>query len=255
MLMGKLMHSKIYNWSYDTEPEPELDNRRIYWPRGKALGGTSTINGMIYVRGNAADYDRWAQMGNPGWSYAEVLPYLPQIRRSCRAARRISWRGRPAVGLPRPWTEPALRSLCRGRGPGRLSPERRLQWGRPGRLRPLRLHHPQRQALQHVARFPPPGDAAAEPHRRHPCTDGADRRRERPRRRGRLRAWRRAAPSLRGARGRALRRRRQLAADPDALRDRRRGRTESARHRRGRAICPASARTSRTMSTSAWSTK
>ncbi len=76
MLMGKLMHSKIYNWSYDTEPEPELDNRRIYWPRGKALGGTSTINGMIYVRGNRADYDRWAQMGNPGWSYAEVLPYF-----------------------------------------------------------------------------------------------------------------------------------------------------------------------------------
>ena len=76
MLMGKLMHSGIYNWRYDTEPEPELDNRRIYWPRGKALGGSSTINGMIYVRGNAADYDRWAQMGNPGWSYAEVLPYF-----------------------------------------------------------------------------------------------------------------------------------------------------------------------------------
>ncbi|MCB1502397.1 MAG: choline dehydrogenase [Bauldia sp.] len=76
MLMGKLMHSGIYNWRFDTEPEPELDNRRIYWPRGKALGGSSTINGMIYVRGNAADYDRWAQMGNPGWSYAEVLPYF-----------------------------------------------------------------------------------------------------------------------------------------------------------------------------------
>lgn len=76
MLMGKLMHSGIYNWRFDTEPEPQLDNRRIYWPRGKALGGTSTINGMIYVRGNASDYDRWAQMGNPGWSYAEVLPYF-----------------------------------------------------------------------------------------------------------------------------------------------------------------------------------
>jgi choline dehydrogenase len=74
MLMGKLMHSKIYNWHYDTEPEPELDNRRIYWPRGKVLGGTSTINGMIYVRGNRHDYDRWAQMGASGWSYADVLP-------------------------------------------------------------------------------------------------------------------------------------------------------------------------------------
>ncbi|MCB1488683.1 MAG: choline dehydrogenase, partial [Bauldia sp.] len=76
MLMGKLMHSGIYNWAYHTEPEPEFDNRAVYWPRGKALGGSSTINGMIYVRGNRADYDRWAQMGNPGWSYAEVLPYF-----------------------------------------------------------------------------------------------------------------------------------------------------------------------------------
>ncbi len=76
MLMGKLMHSRIYNWQFETEPEAEFGNRKVYWPRGKALGGTSTINGMIYVRGNRHDYDRWAQMGNPGWSYAEVLPYF-----------------------------------------------------------------------------------------------------------------------------------------------------------------------------------
>ena len=74
MLMGKLMHSRLYNWQYETEPEPELDGRRVYWPRGKALGGSSTINGMIYVRGNRRDYDRWAQLGLSGWSYAEVLP-------------------------------------------------------------------------------------------------------------------------------------------------------------------------------------
>ena len=74
MLMGKLMHSGLYNWHYHTEPEPHLNGRKIYWPRGKALGGSSTINGMIYVRGNRHDYDRWAQMGLPGWSYDEVLP-------------------------------------------------------------------------------------------------------------------------------------------------------------------------------------
>ena len=74
MLMGKLMHSGLYNWHYHTEPEPELNGRRIYWPRGKALGGSSTINGMIYVRGNRQDYDRWAQMGLTGWSYEDVLP-------------------------------------------------------------------------------------------------------------------------------------------------------------------------------------
>jgi len=74
MLMGKLFHSGIYNWHYHTEPEPYLNGRSLYWPRGKVLGGTSTINGMIYVRGNRHDYDRWSQLGLPGWSYDEVLP-------------------------------------------------------------------------------------------------------------------------------------------------------------------------------------
>jgi choline dehydrogenase len=74
MLMGKLFQSGIYNWHYHTEPEPHLNARSLYWPRGKALGGSSTINGMIYVRGNRHDYDRWAQMGNSGWSYDDVLP-------------------------------------------------------------------------------------------------------------------------------------------------------------------------------------
>ncbi len=74
MLMGKLFHSGIYNWHYHTEPERHLNGRSLYWPRGKVLGGTSTINGMIYVRGNRHDYDRWAQIGAAGWSYDEVLP-------------------------------------------------------------------------------------------------------------------------------------------------------------------------------------
>jgi len=74
MLMGKLFHSGIYNWHYHCDPVPGLNGRTLYWPRGKVLGGTSTINGMIYVRGNRHDYDRWAQMGLPGWSYDDVLP-------------------------------------------------------------------------------------------------------------------------------------------------------------------------------------
>ena len=74
MLMGKLFQSGIYNWHYHTEPEPQLNDRTLYWPRGKVLGGSSTINGMLYVRGNRHDYDRWAQMGLPDWSYDEVLP-------------------------------------------------------------------------------------------------------------------------------------------------------------------------------------
>lgn len=74
MLMGKLFHSGLYNWHYHTEAEPHLNGRKLYWPRGKVLGGTSTINGMIYVRGNRHDYDRWAQLGLPEWSYEKVLP-------------------------------------------------------------------------------------------------------------------------------------------------------------------------------------
>ena len=74
MLMGRLFHSGIYNWRYHTEPVPSLGGRTLYWPRGKVLGGSSTINGMVYVRGNRHDYDRWAQMGLAGWSYDDVLP-------------------------------------------------------------------------------------------------------------------------------------------------------------------------------------
>ncbi|MYF07676.1 MAG: choline dehydrogenase [Rhodospirillaceae bacterium] len=65
-----------YNWSYRTEPEPHLGGRRLHCPRGRVLGGSSSINGMAYVRGNALDYDGWAEGGAPGWSYAEVLPYF-----------------------------------------------------------------------------------------------------------------------------------------------------------------------------------
>ena len=74
MLMGRLFHSGIYNWRYHTEPVPSLGGRSLYWPRGKVLGGSSTINGMVYVRGNRHDYDRWAQFGLAGWSYEDVLP-------------------------------------------------------------------------------------------------------------------------------------------------------------------------------------
>jgi choline dehydrogenase len=66
-----------YNWSYRTEPQAYMDGRRLYWPRGRVLGGSSSLNAMVYVRGHALDYDRWAEReGARGWSYAEVLPYF-----------------------------------------------------------------------------------------------------------------------------------------------------------------------------------
>ncbi len=82
--------SKMYktevDWNYTTEPEPEMDRRAMYWPRGKVLGGSSSINAMIYMRGHALDYDHWAALGNPGWSWAEVLPYFKKSENQARGA-------------------------------------------------------------------------------------------------------------------------------------------------------------------------
>lgn len=70
-----------FDWGYTTEPEPELNHRKIYWPRGLGLGGSSAINGMIYIRGHGIDFERWAQAGAEGWSYEEVLPYFRRAER------------------------------------------------------------------------------------------------------------------------------------------------------------------------------
>jgi choline dehydrogenase len=72
----KLLKNPRVNWNYASEPEATSGNRAIHWPRGRVLGGSSAINGMLYIRGQAADYDGWAQMGCRGWSYEEVLPYF-----------------------------------------------------------------------------------------------------------------------------------------------------------------------------------
>jgi choline dehydrogenase len=72
----QLMVSGVVDWGYRTVPQKHCYNRTFHWPRGKVLGGSSSINGMVYVRGHASDYDHWAQLGNRGWSYADVLPYF-----------------------------------------------------------------------------------------------------------------------------------------------------------------------------------
>jgi choline dehydrogenase len=75
-MMKLMQNQKLVNWGYLSEPEPGSNNRAIKWPRGRTLGGSSSINGMLYVRGNPADFDGWAQMGARGWSFEEVLPYF-----------------------------------------------------------------------------------------------------------------------------------------------------------------------------------
>ena len=79
--MGVLVGGHRYNWQYRSEPEPFLDGRRIATPRGRVLGGSSSINGMVYMRGHARDYDAWSDQGCIGWSYREVLPYFIRAER------------------------------------------------------------------------------------------------------------------------------------------------------------------------------
>ena len=73
---GKTFYDSRYNWKYLTEPDPGTANRVSYWPRGKVLGGSSSINAMVYIRGQAEDFDGWAAAGNPGWGWQDVLPYF-----------------------------------------------------------------------------------------------------------------------------------------------------------------------------------
>lgn len=84
--MAKMYQSERYNWRYFTEPVAKLRDRKIYWPRGKGLGGTSVINGMVYTRGNRRDYDHWASLGNAGWGWDDVLPLFKRSEDNQRGA-------------------------------------------------------------------------------------------------------------------------------------------------------------------------
>ena len=83
---GKTMWDATYNWCFHTDPDPNMNGRRIYWPRGKTLGGSSSINGLIYIRGQHEDFDSWRAQGNPGWGYEDVLPYFIRSENNQRGA-------------------------------------------------------------------------------------------------------------------------------------------------------------------------
>jgi choline dehydrogenase len=92
---GKLFKEKTVNWMYQTEPEPELGGRQVFQPRGKVLGGSSSINGLLYVRGQHEDYDRWRQRGNSGWGYDDVLPYFKRAENQQRGGDKYHGVGGP----------------------------------------------------------------------------------------------------------------------------------------------------------------
>ena len=83
---GMAFYDKRINWMYTSEPDPNTDNRVSYWPRGKVIGGSSSINAMVYIRGHPGDFDDWQAMGNPGWGWKDVLPYFKRSETSDQGA-------------------------------------------------------------------------------------------------------------------------------------------------------------------------
>lgn len=106
---GKAFCHSGLNWKYLTEPNPGIDNRRSYWPRGKVLGGSSSINAMVFIRGQADDFDGWEALGNPGWGYQDVLPFFKRMEDNLAGAD--AWRGRDGP-LTITNIEDAVHPLC-----------------------------------------------------------------------------------------------------------------------------------------------
>jgi len=104
----RTMHNPKTDWCFETEPDPGLAGRRVKWPRGKVLGGSSSINGLVYIRGQMEDYDHWRQLGNVGWSYEDVLPYFIKSEDQERGGDHLH-----GAGGPLKVTDPRIhRPLC-----------------------------------------------------------------------------------------------------------------------------------------------
>jgi choline dehydrogenase len=115
--VGRLLSSDRFNWSYVSEPEPFLEGRRLTHPRGRVLGGSSSINGMVYIRGHAFDYDNWARSGASGWSYADVLPYFIRAEHHIDGGDDYHGAAGPlAVFAPNPDDSPLVAAFVRAAG-------------------------------------------------------------------------------------------------------------------------------------------
>ena len=205
-----------------------MDGRRIYHARGKVLGGSSSINGMIFQRGNPLDYERWAaDPGMEDWDYAHCLPYFKRMETCLAAAPDDAFRGHdgPLVlerGRP---TNPLFGAFFEAVAAGRLPAHRRRQRLPAGGLRAVRPQRPPRAAAVRGPRLPAPGDAAAEPRRCGPGRSSPGSLFEGTRAVGV--EYRRGGGRLRRVarrRGHPVRRRHQLAAAAAAVRRRQRRR-------------------------------
>ena len=189
--------SRFYDWKYESEPEPFMNGRRVYHARGKVLGGSSSINGMIFQRGNPLDYERWAaDKGMETWDYAHCLPYFKKMENCLAGAD--EWRGGSGpLELERgPSQNPLIDAFLEATQQAGYPLTDDVNGYPAGGLRPLRPQRAPRPPAQCRARLPAPGDEAPEPDGHHACAGapGAVRRHPRHRRASTASRGKRAAP-------------------------------------------------------------
>ena len=131
------LYKTLVDWNYSTEPEPCLRNRKLYWPRGKMIGGSSSMNAMIYIRGNSADYDGWASLGNDRWGFQDVLPYFKKSERQERGASEYHGANGPWNVADLRYVNPLTRSFLSRRPRTGHSRQLGLQQCHSGWRRPL----------------------------------------------------------------------------------------------------------------------
>ena len=212
------LHRPSVNWKFESAPQPTLDNRRLYLPRGKTLGGTSSINGMVYIRGNHADYDEWRQRGCVGWDWDSVLPYFRKAQNQARGESEYPRHRRPAERFRSAGKVRAVRCRADGVRAGRHTSQPRLQRRAAGGLRLLPDHDVQPPPLEHGEGISRSGTVALkpdDPHRR-PCHQGAAR--GWPRDRGGIYLRRGPACGIGSAGGHRVRRHVRVAAASAAVR-------------------------------------
>ena len=158
---GKTFFDPAVNWNYRAEPDPGLAGNADHWPRGKLLGGSSSINAMVWIRGHRDDYDDWRDLGNPGWGFDDLLPYFKAVEDNEAGADDYRGRGGPMRitdnrGRVHPLAEPIPQGGGRGRSAAQPGFQRRLAGGR----RHLPDQHQGRPPHVGGARLPAPGDEA-----------------------------------------------------------------------------------------------
>ena len=147
-------------------PQKHCNDRRMYWPRGKTLGGSSSINAMLYVRGHASDYDHWRQLGNEGWSYNDVLPYFKKAENNERGADEFHGTGGPLNVADQVDPSKLNEAFLKAARAGRPQAQRRLQRRRAGRRRLLPGDAEGQAALEHGQRLSAAGGRARPQQRR-----------------------------------------------------------------------------------------